>query len=73
MIATAVPGLSAPGKDPGLGAFPVTVIVKALATAVPPLSLITCLMTIRVAPWSSFVTVQVFVWARAIVPAQSAE
>ena len=38
-----------------------TVIVKSPARAVPPLSLITCLMTIRWGATSSFVTVHVFV------------
>src|SRR5947209_3599359 len=49
---TVVPGDSAPGNDPGDGLPPVTVIVKSLATAVPPLPLITFLMTMSVAGWS---------------------
>ena len=55
-----VPGLSAPGKV-GLGwtLVPETVIEKLEATAVPPLLLMTCLMTVRVAAWSSLVMVQV--------------
>ena len=55
-----MPGLSAPGKvDEGWTLVPVTVIEKLLATAVPPLSLMTCLMTVSVAAWSSLVIVQV--------------
>ena len=52
---------------------PVTVIVKALAAAVPPLLFTTCLITISCGPISSLVTVQVLVWARAIEPLQSVE
>src|SRR6266568_18991 len=47
-IVTVVP-LSAPGNDEGLGLPPATVIVKFAAPAVPPLSLTTCLITIRCA------------------------
>ena len=43
---TVVPGDSAPAKIPGEGADPCTPRVKSLATAVPPLLLITCLITI---------------------------
>ena len=46
-MATVVPGDSAPEKDAGLGLPPVTDIVKFAAVAVPPLSLMTCLMTIN--------------------------
>ena len=56
---TVVPGLSAPAKDAEDGWSPVTFIVQAEAVAVPPLSLMTCLMTVSVAGWSSFVIVQV--------------
>ena len=43
---TGVPGDAAPGKLEGLGLLPETFIVKSEAEAVPPLSLITCLMTL---------------------------
>jgi hypothetical protein len=59
LIDTAVPGDSAPAKLAGLGAPPVTLIVKSEAALVPPLLLITCLITVNVAGWSSFVIVQV--------------
>ena len=68
-----VPGDSAPGNEPGDGLVPVTVIVKEPATALPPLSLITCLMTISFGWLSLFVIVHVFVWPTAIDPVQSAE
>ena len=51
---------------------PVTVRLNSPASLPPPLSLMTCLMTINVAGWSSFVIVQIFVSPLAIVPAQSA-
>jgi hypothetical protein len=69
--ATWVPGASAPGNEPGVALGPVTFIVKSAATAVPPSSLITCLITISLGWTSSLVTVQVFVCPIAIVPAQS--
>jgi hypothetical protein len=49
LIVTVVPGDSAPEKLAGLGDPPVTLIVKAEADAEPPLSLITCLITVNVA------------------------
>ena len=70
---TCVPGDSAPGKLAGVGEPPVTVIVKSDAVLVPPLSLITCLITISFGPMSSFVIVQVFVSPSAIVLSQSAD
>jgi hypothetical protein len=42
LIATVVPGDSAPAKLAGLGELPVTDIVKSAADLLPPLSLITC-------------------------------
>jgi hypothetical protein len=57
LIDTAVPGLSAPAKLAGVP--PGTLIVKFDAVAVPPLLLITCLITVSVAAWSSFVIVHV--------------
>ena len=68
-----MPGDSAPAKDAGLGLPPVTDIVKLDAVAVPPLLLMTCLMTISVGAWSSFVTVQVLLWPTEIEPEQSVE
>ena len=68
-----MPGDSAPAKDAGLTLVPVTLIVKALATAVPPLLLTMCLITINCGPISSLVTVQVFVCPIAMLPEQSAE
>ena len=70
---TVVPGDSAPENDAGLGLVPVTDIVKLPAVAVPPLSLTTCLMTMRCAGWSSLVMVQVFCSPAAIVPEQPTE
>ena len=55
---TVVPS-SEPGKLAGDGAEPVTDIVKSPATAVPPLSLITCLITISLAACRVLVNVQV--------------
>src|SRR2546427_9808221 len=71
-MVTGVPA-SLPGKLAGLGLLPVTVMVKFEARAVPPLSLMTCLITLRVAAWSLLVTVQVLVSPAAIDPVQSAE
>jgi len=45
---TSVP-FSLPGNVAGIGLLPVTVIVKLLGCAVPPSSLITILVTLRVA------------------------
>src|SRR5438874_523616 len=42
-------------------------IVKSPGTAVPPLSFTTCLITVRLAGWSSLVIVHVFDWPRASV------
>src|SRR5207247_1946250 len=70
---TMVPAASAPAKVPGEGEDPTTLMVKSAATAAPPLSLITCLMTMRTGETSSFVTVHVLVCPRAIKPTQSAE
>ena len=64
---------SDPAKDDGLGELPVTLIVKLLATAVPPLSFTTCLMTVNCAAMSSLVIVQVFVSPIPIEPEQSAD
>ena len=64
---------SAPGKDAGLGELPVTLMVKSPATDVPPLLLLTCLMTISFAGISLFVTVQVFVSPIPIEPEQAAD
>jgi hypothetical protein len=47
--------------------------VKSAAVAVPPLLLMTCLMTMRLAATSSLVTVQVLVCPTAIEPEQAAE
>src|SRR5439155_20157190 len=58
---TSVPGDSAPGKLDGLGLVAVTDIVKSLATAVPPLSLMTCLITKRWAACCVFVYVHVMI------------
>ena len=69
-----VPGDSAPGNElPPAAVTPLIVIVKFDAFALPPFALTTCLITIRCAAWSSFVTVQVFVWPAAMEPVQSAE
>src|SRR5437762_5017471 len=59
--ATSVPGEAAPGNEPGVGELPVTDIVNAEAVAVPPLSLMTVLITCSFGWMSSFVMVQVFV------------
>src|SRR2546428_2361284 len=69
---TVVPD-SAPWNEAGEGLVPVTVIVKSPATAVPPLSLTTCLITINLGWTSSFVTVHVFVSPMTAVPVQSAD
>src|SRR5919106_1595918 len=68
-----VPGLSAPGKLSGVSLAPPESRVKFAATAVPPLSLTTCLITMSCGAMSSFVTVQVFVSPAAMVPLQSAD
>ncbi len=68
-----MPGDSAPGKSSGVSLAPPESRVKLAAVAVPPLSLITCLMTISLPGLSSLVTVQVLVWPLAIVPEQYAE
>ena len=70
---TLVPGDSAPGSRGGFVPGSSTVIVKSPALAVPPLSLITCLITISFGAMSLLVTVQVFVSPMAIVPLQSAD
>jgi hypothetical protein len=70
---TVVPGDSAPAKSSGESFVPPESSVKSAATAVPPLSLITCLITINVPALSSLVTVQVLVSPLAIEPEQSAE
>ena len=69
---TVVPD-TAPEKEARLGELAVTVIVKLPATNVPPLSLITFLMTTRRGALSLLVTVHVLVWPSAIVLLQSAE
>src|SRR6266511_3075448 len=58
-----VPGDSAPANEvlPLVTAVPVTVMVKPLATALPPLSLITCLITVRCAACRVFVKVQLMI------------
>src|SRR5439155_26922916 len=61
LIATVVPGESAPGKEAGLGELPLTVIVKLAGVAVPPSSLVTCLITISFGWMSSLVNVQVLI------------
>ena len=53
--------------------FGLLFIVKFAAVAVPPLSLITCLMMISWGWISSFVTVQVLVSPLVMDPEQSAE
>src|SRR5437870_5377106 len=58
-MVTEVPGDSAPGKLAGLGLLPVTAMVKLAAVAVPPWSLMTCLMTLRWAAWRLLMNVQV--------------
>src|SRR5438093_1473877 len=45
LMATLVPGDSAPANVAGLGLLPVTAIGKLDAVLTPPLSLITCLIT----------------------------
>src|SRR5437879_123892 len=59
LMATLVPGDSAPAKVAGLGLLPVTAIGKLDAVLTPPLSSITCLITINWGAWSELVTVQV--------------
>ena len=55
---TLVPGDSAPANDAdGCTLAPVTLIVNSEAIFVPPLSLMTCLITVSVAAWSSLVIV----------------
>jgi hypothetical protein len=70
---TVVPD-SLPGKKfNGWTLIPVTFILKSDAAAVPPLSLMTFLITVNVPGWSEFVTVHVFDSPMAIVPVQSDE
>src|SRR5437870_706936 len=72
---TVVPA-SLPGNEAGLGAPPATFIVQLSADALPPLSLMTCLITISIpvaGGKSSFVIVQILVSLTAIVPLQSGE
>jgi hypothetical protein len=57
VITIEVPGLSAPGKLLLLGSLAVTSIVQLLATAVPPLSLTTCLITVSEASLSAMFTI----------------
>src|SRR3954470_4742780 len=54
-----VPGDSAPGKAAGFVPGSSICIEKSDATALPPLLLMTCLMTISVAAWREFTNVQV--------------
>ena len=61
------------GPEVGLTLVPVTLMVKSVATAVPPLSLTTVLMTRMQVAMSLLVTVQVLVWPMAMVPEQSAD
>src|SRR5439155_11533483 len=71
-IVTTVPA-SSPANVIGFGELPATVIIQLEASAVPPLSLTTCLITVRVAvvgALSSLVMVQVFGSPRASVPEQ---
>ena len=64
---TSVP-LALPGKVAGTGAPPVTVMLKSAAPLFPPLSLMTVLITVRWAGWSSFVIVQICAWPSTSVP-----
>src|SRR5213594_3888993 len=58
-MVTSVPGDSAPGKLAGFALPPNACIGKSPATLVPPLSLITCWMTMRCACCSKLAYVQV--------------
>ena len=68
-----MPGDSAPGKVPGVGEAPVTVMVKFPAVAEPPKLFTTCLITVSRGWMSLFVTVQVLACPTAIDPVQSVE
>ena len=59
-------------RSPGWCPDRPTVIVKSARDVVPPLSLMTCLMTVSCGAMSLLVTVQVLVSPMAIVPVQSA-
>jgi len=72
LIEMVVPGDSSPSKLLLDGFVAVTSIVHWSAVAVPPLSLITCLITVRVGVSSSFVIVQVADSPSASVPEQLA-
>ena len=61
---------SLPGNDEVLTFVPVTDMVKLAATAVPPLLLITFLMTVNFGWMSWFVIVQVFAVLKVSVPEQ---
>src|SRR5262249_61907864 len=58
---------------PPIAVTPLIVIVKSAALFVPPLSLMTCLITVSVAGLSSFVITQVLLAPAAIVPEQPGE
>ena len=62
-----------PANDDGLAPLPVTFRVKDDEVAVPPLSLMTILVTINFGWISLFVIVQVLVSPAATVPPQSVE
>src|SRR5437660_12403122 len=72
LTVTSVP-LVLPGNEGSPTPLLVTVMLKSAAFLVPALSLMTVLITVRCAGWSSFVIVQVLVSAAAIVPLQPAD
>ena len=61
---------SLPAREEELTFVPLTNMVKLLATAVPPLLLITCLMTVNFGWTSLLVMVQVLVSLKLRVPVQ---
>src|SRR5207302_2871433 len=72
LTVTSVP-LALPGNEGSPTPLLVTVMLKSAAFLVPAWSLMSVLITVRCACWSSFVIVQVLVSAAAIVPLQSAD
>src|SRR5436853_933920 len=72
LTVTSVP-LALPGNDGSAMPLLVTVMSKSPGFLVPPLLLMTVLMTLRWAGWSSLVSVQVLTSPARIVPTQSGE
>ena len=53
-----MPGRLRPAKSPGVSFVPPDSSVKSAAAAVPPLSLITCLITVSVALLTAFTVIE---------------